>query len=103
MATNHKDETIEIHWDERSGYLSLACGEDAFERFRQVVKQELKCLPEISVDQVVTVEISDTRKIVARRDSPRGWLWFALIAAALFAIVLPWIAGIGAIMERLAR
>jgi hypothetical protein len=47
---------IEIHWDDRSCYLSLACEPDAFERFRSLAKEQLKDLPELPVERAETIE-----------------------------------------------
>ena len=97
------DDSIEIHWDERYRHLALACGPEAFETFRRVVREELRDFPEIPLDQVETVEISDTRTIVSRRESPRNYALTAVMVAGYFGIALPWGVGVGAIIRWLTR
>ena len=101
MRTN--DEGIEIHWDERRGHLSLACDREAFEKFRRFVQDELRDFPEIAMESLEAIEISDTNKTVVRRESPRNYVLSALLIAGFFIVAFPWGAGVATILRWLAR
>lgn len=85
---------IEIHFDEKRGYLELACEPDAFAAYRDLAREQLKDLPEIPVDKVMELNIVDTATFVARRDAPqrRIWNWIA----GLFVTAILALAAIGA-------
>lgn len=82
---------IEIHFDEKRGYLELACEPDAFAAYRDLVREQLKDLPEIPVDKVMEFNIVDTATFVARRDAPkrRIWSWIVgLVVAVILALAV---------------
>jgi hypothetical protein len=62
---------IEIHFDEKRGYLELACEPDAFSAYREIARDQLKDFPDISLDKVIEIHILDTETFVARRDAPK--------------------------------
>ena len=62
---------IEIHFDEKRGYLELACEPDAFASYRELARTHLADIPDISLDKVIEINIVDTATFVARRDAPR--------------------------------
>jgi hypothetical protein len=82
---------IEIHFDEKRGYLELACEPDAFAAYRDLARDHLKDLPEIPVDRVMELNIVDTATFVARRDAPkqRIWSWIVgLVIAGILALAV---------------
>jgi hypothetical protein len=82
---------IEIHFDEKRGYLELACEPDAFAAYRDLARDQLKDLPEIPVDKVMELNIVDTATFVARRDAPkqRIWSWIVgLVVAVILALAV---------------
>ena len=66
---------IEIHFDEKRGYLELACEPDAFAPYREFARTQLVDIPDVSLDKVIEIHIVDTATFVARRDAPRRRLW----------------------------
>jgi hypothetical protein len=62
---------IEIHFDEKHGYLQLACEPDAFAAYRSVAREHLKDFPDIPIDKVIEMNIVDTNTFVARRAVPK--------------------------------
>ena len=40
---------IEIEFDEKRGYLHLACEADAFAPYREIAREQLKDIPDVSV------------------------------------------------------
>jgi len=82
---------IEIHFDEKRGYLELACEPDAFAAYRDLARDHLKDLPEIPIDKVMELNIVDTATFVARRDAPKrriGGLIFGLVVAVILALAV---------------
>ena len=83
---------IEIHFDEKRGYLKLACEPGAFEPYRDLAKSQLTDLPEIAIDRVVEINIFNTAAIVARREAPRnkviGYTFTFVIVAVLTLAVI---------------
>ena len=64
-------ESIEIHFDEERGYLQLACEPDAFATYRNVAHEHLKDFPDIPIDKVIEINITNTATFVARNDAPK--------------------------------
>lgn len=86
---------IEIHFDEKRGYLDLACEPDAFAQYREVARNQLSDFPDIPIDKVLEINIVDTEKYVARRMRPvRG---FSELVAVVVAIALVGLVVIGAV------
>jgi len=74
MATtneNGKDDGIDIHCDGEN--LSLDCGPDAFAKFREFVAAELSDFPELKIEDVATIEITDKEKLGRNRETPSGF------------------------------
>ena len=78
---------IEIHFDEKRGYLELACEPDAFSSYREVARDHLNDLPEIPVDRVMELNIVDTATFVARRGAPKQRIW-GWIVGLVIAVIL---------------
>jgi len=82
---------IEIHFDEKRGYLELACEPDAFAAYREVARDHLKDFPEVALEKVIELNIVDTATFVARRDAPKrriGGLIFGLVVAVVLALAV---------------
>lgn len=82
---------IEIHFDEKHGYLRLACEPDAFAAYQSVAREHLKDFPDIPVDKVIEMNIVDTATFVARRDAPKrriGGLFFGIIVVVIIALAV---------------
>ncbi len=78
---------IEIHFDEKRGYLELACETDAFSAYREIARDQLKDFPDISLDKVMEINIVDTATFVARRDAPKRRIG-GIVVGGLVALVL---------------
>lgn len=82
---------IEIHFDEKHGYLQLACEPDAFAAYRSVALEHLKGFPDIPIDRVIEMNIVDTTTFVARRDAPKrriGGLFFGIVVVVILALAV---------------
>jgi len=66
-----RQDGIEIHCDEKRGWIHLACEPDAFKDFHDYVRTQLCDLPEIDLNHIDTIEITNTARIVDERASPR--------------------------------
>jgi hypothetical protein len=85
---------IEIHFDEKRGYLELACEPDAFAPYREIARNQLVDNPEILIDKVLEINIVDTAMFVARRDAPRRRFWDVVVTVAIIAVLC--LAAVGA-------
>ncbi len=84
-------EGIEIHFDEKRGYLQLACEPDAFAAYHSVAREHLKDFPDIPIDKVIEMSILNTATFVARRDAPKrrfGGLLFGIIVAVILVLAI---------------
>lgn len=82
---------IEIHFDEKHGYLQLACEPDAFATYRSVAREHLKDFADIPIDKVVEMNIVDATNFVARRDAPKrriGGFLFGITVVAILALAV---------------
>lgn len=82
---------IEIHFDEKHGYLRLACEPDAFAAYQSVAREHLKDFPDIPVDKVVEINIVDTATFVARGNAPKrriGSLFFGIIVVVIIVLAV---------------
>ena len=83
---------IEIHFDEKRGYLELACEPDSFTPYRDIARGQLKDFPDIPIDKVMEINIVDTATFVARRNAPnrriRGIVVRCVIALVLILAVI---------------
>jgi hypothetical protein len=84
---------IEVHFDEKRGYLQLGCEPDAFAPYRELARSQLADMPEISLDKISEIYIVDSAKSASGRNGPRWGLQDIAIAAVLFAIF--GLAGVG--------
>ena len=92
ISLHMSQDGIEIHFDEKRGYLQLACEPHAFAAYREVARDHLKDLPEIPLDKVIEMNIVNTATFVARRDAPkrcvRGLIFgFLVVLVLALAIV----------------
>jgi len=85
---------IEIHYDDKRGYLELACEPDAFAQYREVARQQLSDFPEIEVDKVLEISIVDTTRFVARRSESRHKYFGIIVGAAVCGIVFLAVIGV---------
>ncbi|EDY16737.1 hypothetical protein CfE428DRAFT_5700 [Chthoniobacter flavus Ellin428] len=82
---------IEIHFDEKNGYLELACEPDAFAAYRNVAREHLKDFPGIPIHKIVEINIVDTATFVGRRGTAKrriGNLFFGFVATVILALAL---------------
>ena len=86
---------IEIHFDEKRGYLQLACEPDAFVAYRDVARKQLVDFPHIAIEKVLELSVTDIATFVARRDSPRRR--FVNVIIGLVAVVILALAAVGAV------
>ena len=49
---------IEIHFDEKRGYLELACEPDAFAAYREVARDHLKDFPQVALEKVIELKLT---------------------------------------------
>jgi hypothetical protein len=91
---------IEIHFDEKRGYLELACEPDAFASYRDLARNHLKDLPEIPIDKVIEMNIVDTATFVARRDAPRRRVGGLFVGVAVVVILALALVGVYALVKR---
>ena len=85
------EDGIEIHFDEKRGYLQLACEPDAFAAYCSVAREHLKDFPDIPIDKVIEMHIVDTATFVARRDAPKrriGGLVFGIFIAIILVLAI---------------
>jgi hypothetical protein len=75
---------IEIHCDEKRGWISLACEPDAFRDFHDYVRTQLRDFPDLDLDRIDTIEVTNTERNVGERKKPRR----RLIDAAIFMVLL---------------
>ena len=83
------EDGIEIHFDEKRGYLEIACEPDAFAGYRDLARNHLKDFPEITLEKVMEINIVDTATFVARRNAPKhriGGLIFGVVVAVVLAL-----------------
>mgnify|MGYP006908280641 FL=1 len=78
---------IEIHHDEKRGYLELACEPDAFEEYRQVVRRHMSDFSDFDVDNVIELHISDTARLLARRRAPGSRRLGVVVGSAIIVIL----------------
>lgn len=81
-------DSIEIHFDEKRGYLQLACEPDAFAAYLVMTRKHLEVLPEIALDKVVEINIIDTATSVARRGAPARRLVDLIFGVVVVAILV---------------
>ena len=79
---------IEIHFDEKRGYLGLGCEPDAFQAYRELARSQLAEFPEIAIDRVVEINVVDTTTFVAWRDAPRRRVWDWAVAALILLVLV---------------
>jgi hypothetical protein len=79
---------IEIHFDEKRGYLELGCEPDAFAAYREVAREHLKDSPEIPIAKVMEIRIVDTATFVAKRETRGHWVVGVLFVVVLLTILV---------------
>ena len=83
---------IEIHYDEKRSYLSLACEPDAFAPYREIARSQLEDFGEIPIDDVRELQVLDVEAHVAWRDRPRkqvfDWVFGLIIISILGLAVI---------------
>ena len=85
------EDGIEIHFDEKRGYLQLACDPAAFAAYRSFACEHLKDFPEIPIDKVIEMSITDTATFAARRDASKrgiGGLLFGLMVTSILVLAV---------------
>ncbi len=95
-------EGIEIHFDEKRGYLELACEPDAFAPYREIAREHLKDFPDISIDKVIEMNIVDTATLVARRDAPKNRIWGFIFGLLVIVVLILAIFGAYALITKVA-
>jgi hypothetical protein len=79
---------IEIHFDDKRGFLELACEPDAFRQYLDLARRDMEPFPEIDVGRVIELHITDTATFVARRDAPRRRLWDVVFGVSIMGMVV---------------
>jgi hypothetical protein len=92
---------IEIHFDEKRGYLELACEPEAFSAYREIARDQLKDFPDISLDKVMEINIVDTSTFVARRDAPKRRIGGIAIGGVVVLILVLAVIGACAIIAKI--
>ena len=80
---------MEIHYDAARRSLALACEPGAFREFRELARAHLADFPEIDLDTVMEIRLTDVQRFTAWRDAPRKRrkdLVFGLLLAALLIL-----------------
>lgn len=85
---------IEIHFDEKRGYLELACEPDAYAEYWYLAREHVAGIPHVAIEKVVEIHITDTATFVARRDAPKRYLGSVIFAIIVLVVLL--LAAIGA-------
>lgn len=93
-------EGIEIHFDEKRGYLELACEPNAFAPYREIARKHLKDFPDIPIDKVIEMNIVDTATFVARRDAPKRRIGDLVLGIFIGIILILAIAGACALFAK---
>jgi hypothetical protein len=84
---------FEIHFDEKRGHLELACEPDAFAIYREVVRGQLKDMPQVPLDKVVEINIVDSAAYVTRRANLHT---MGSLVMGLFIVIVLVLAAVGA-------
>jgi hypothetical protein len=92
---------MEIHFDEKRGYLELGCEPDAFAAYRELARSQLADFPEISMDKVIEVNVVDMATFVARRDAPRRRVWDWAVTGLILLVLVFAVIGIVTVAGRL--
>jgi hypothetical protein len=92
---------IEIHFDEKRGYLEVACELDAFAAYRDIAREHLKDLPQIPIDQVMEIHVVDTATFVARRDAPKRRIGGLIVGFAITVILALALVGAFALIAKI--
>ena len=92
---------IEIHYDEKRGYLHLACEPDAFAAYREVAREHLKEFSEIPINRVIEMNIVDTTTFVARRDAPKRRIRDLIFGAVIVLILALAVIGARAVVVQI--
>lgn len=85
------EDGIEIHFDEKSGCLELACEPDAFAAYRNVAREHLKGFPDIPLEKVIEINVVDATSFTAHRNAPKrgmGGVLFGIVVAVILALAL---------------
>jgi hypothetical protein len=93
---------IEIHFDEKRGYLELACEPDAFAPYREIARDQLKDFPDIALEKVIEINIVDTATLVARRDAPKRRIGEIIVGLLIAAVIALAVIGAFAIIAKIA-
>lgn len=94
---------IEIHCDEKRGWISLACEPDAFKDFHDYVRSQLRDLPEIDLNQIDTIEVTNTAHSAAKRELPSRRAIDVAIFLVLVLVPVSSIVGFGQIIKMIIR
>lgn len=94
---------IEIHFDEKRGYLEIACEPDEFTPYREIAREQLKDFPEIQFKKVIEMNIVDIATFVARRDAPKRRMGDLIIGLVVVAILSLALVGACAVITRILR
>jgi hypothetical protein len=92
---------VEIHFDQKRGYLELACEPDAFAPYREIAREQLKEFPDISIDKVMEINIVDTETFVARRDAPKRRIGGIVVGGLVVLVLVLAVIGVCAIIAKI--
>lgn len=94
-------EGIEIHFDDKRGVLNLSCEPDAFRPYLDLARRDMEAFPEIDMDRVIELNITDTATFVARRDTPRRQFWDIVFGVSIMATIVLAVFGAYVLITRL--
>src|SRR5687768_17509980 len=93
---------IEIHFDQKRGYLELACEPDAFAPYREIARDQLRKFSDIPLEKVIEINIVDTATFVARRDAPRRRIGGMIVGLLIIVVLALAVIGAYAIIAKIA-
>jgi hypothetical protein len=103
---NEDDDSIEVHYNERSQHLELACGPAAFRRILDFLRKEssLDEIVDVPSDSLKWIGITNANAVVERRERARLRDRFALLGCGLvgFVVLFVFVMGVLAIVGLVA-
>jgi hypothetical protein len=97
------EDGIEIHFDEKRGCLELACEPDAFRRYLEVARDQLRDVQEIPMERVIELNIVDAATHVTQSRAPKQRAADWIIGSVLFVVVALAIVGAVALITKILR
>ena len=94
---------IEIHFNEKSGYLQLDCEPDAFAAYLELARKDLQGFPDVSLDKVREIYIikipADATQLGPQPRGIRQLMFFSIVFIILGLAVSGAISLIGKLLK----